>query len=114
MAITPSDKMFFSRFLRKESTEAEKLVWDVLRNRKYRNIKFRRQRVIGSYIIDFYCSEHLFGVEIDGSSHHGKEEYDADRQLEIESKGIRIIRVTNKEIFTDINILLKKIDQAIQ
>ncbi|OGI06122.1 MAG: hypothetical protein A2Y40_02545 [Candidatus Margulisbacteria bacterium GWF2_35_9] len=113
-AITPTDKKFFSRFLRQEATEAEKKVWELLRNRKYRKIKFRRQRVVGEYIIDFYSSEYKLGIEIDGSIHKERKEYDADRQQEIESRGIQLIRVTNKEIFSNINILYQRIDQVFQ
>lgn len=55
--------------LRKNLPKAEQIIWSKLRAKKFLNIKFRRQQGIGPYIVDFYCREYNFAIEIDGSSH---------------------------------------------
>ena len=69
-------KKLFARELRKESTPAEKIVWEHLRNRKFNNLKFRRQHVIHGFVIDFYCHELSLALEIDGDVHLKQKDYD--------------------------------------
>ena len=104
-------KKVFARELRKNATPEENIVWTVLRNRGYKNLKFRRQHVIEGFVVDFYCNEYNLAIEIDGKIHEKQEYYDNLRQLLIESEGINFIRVTNDEINIDINILLERIDK---
>ncbi|MFH1390365.1 MAG: endonuclease domain-containing protein [Candidatus Margulisiibacteriota bacterium] len=94
-------KKEFSRTLRKDLTKAERFFWEVVRERKLFNLKFRRQHVIKGFILDFYCHEILLGIEIDGSIHNKQKEYDQERQAIIESMGVAIFRYTNKEILSD-------------
>jgi very-short-patch-repair endonuclease len=61
--------------------------------------KFIRQKMIGSFILDFYCSKLLLGIEIDGDSHIWKEAYDKMREGKIRHKWIKIIRYTNDDVF---------------
>ncbi len=107
------NKKTFSRKLRKNSTHEEELVWEQLRNRQYRNLKFRRQHVVLGFVVNFYCHEQKLAIEIDGKIHEKQKEYDCLRQMLIEEKGILFIRVTNEEINTDINILLQAITNSI-
>ncbi len=58
-----------ARELRIKETKAERIVWRLLRNRKFLNLKFRRQHQIGLYIVDFYCDELKLILELDGSVH---------------------------------------------
>lgn len=102
-------KKVFARSLRKEQTPEEEIVWNLLRNRKFINLKFRRQHDIEGFIVDFYCHELRLAVEIDGGVHDKQKDYDELRQELIENKGIRFVRVTNDEIKKDVNILLEKI-----
>ncbi len=102
-------KKEFARRLRKEATKEEKIVWEVLRNRKYLNLKFRRQHVVEGFVVDFFCYELDLAVGIDGKIHEMQKEYDELRQNIIEEKGIKFIRVTNEEIRKDVNILLERI-----
>ncbi len=102
-------KKQFARLLRKDSTNAELLVWNALRNRKFNNLKFRRQHEINGFIIDFYCHELRVAIEIDGKIHEGQKDYDQLRQEMIENENITFIRITNEDIMKDINILLEKI-----
>ena len=66
-----------ARALRKASTDAEALLWSHLRNRQFRNLKFRRQVPLGHYIVDFYCHEFQLVLELDGGQH--SEEVDRSR-----------------------------------
>lgn len=109
-----SIKTEFARHLRKESTPEEKIVWEMLRNRKYRNLKFRRQHVLEGFVVDFYCHEFRVAIELDGKVHLKQKEYDELRQEIIESKSIAIIRITNEELLRNRDIVYKKIDEAIK
>ena len=102
-------KKVFARSLRKEQTPAESIVWELLRNRKFMNLKFRRQHVIEGFVVDFYCHDLRLAVEIDGGVHARQRDYGELRQILIEEKGIRFLRVSNAEINRDINHLLVRI-----
>jgi very-short-patch-repair endonuclease len=91
-------KKVFARELRKEQTPEEAEVWEILRNRKFMNLKFRRQHVIEGFVVDFYCHELRLAIEIDGAVHNKQKDYDELRQMLIEDEGIRFIRVTNDEV----------------
>ena len=88
----------FSKNLRNNMTYEEKKLWyRFLRKNKY---KFLRQKIIGKYIIDFYCAKLNLAIEVDGSQHYRAEnrEYDAIRTDYLNNYGIKVIRVTNKDI----------------
>ena len=104
-------KKQFARNLRHESTPEEDKIWNALRNRKFNKYKFRRQHVIEGFVVDFYCKNLRLAIEVDGKIHERQKEYDELRQRLIEEKGIKFIRITNKEVNKDINILLSKIDE---
>ncbi|KAF0135324.1 MAG: DNA methylase [Candidatus Saganbacteria bacterium] len=106
-------KKIFARTLRKEQTKAEKIVWELLRKRKFMDLKFRRQHVIEGFILDFYCHELKLAVEIDGGIHERRKDYDEVRQEIIESEGIQIIRFTNNEIINNKRDVLNKIEKSI-
>jgi len=80
---------------RKYPTEAEKIFWLELRNSHY---VFLRQKPLGKYILDFYCSKLLLAIEIDGDSHDNKKYLDKERDLYFEQRGIKTVRLTNKEV----------------
>ena len=101
----------YSKSLRKKQTDAEKLLWSNLRNRKLNGYKFRRQHAIKSYIVDFYCAEKMLSVELDGGIHNKKEqkEYDHARTEFLMEQGITELRFTNEEVFDNILDVLDKI-----
>ena len=72
-----------ARKLRNNSTKSEALMWNFLKGKQIRGCDFHRQKPIGNFIVDFYCSELLLAIEIDGESHYGNEEKDLKRQKEI-------------------------------
>ncbi|MBP9213191.1 MAG: endonuclease domain-containing protein [Chitinophagaceae bacterium] len=83
---------------RKAGIYSEVLFWQQVRNKQFHNIDFDRQRIIGNYIVDFYVKALGLVVEIDGVSHEGKVEYDATRQLFLESLGLKVFRTTDGEV----------------
>ena len=72
-------------------------------------MKFRRQQGVGPFILDFYCPEHKLGIEIDGSSHDYKYEYDEKRTEYLRSQGIRLLRFSNQQVFTSMQGVLAEI-----
>ncbi len=111
----PKQLLENARELRKNLTEAEELLWQLLRNRQLNNLKFRRQHPLkAGFILDFYCAESKLGIEIDGGYHNQKEqkEYDAERTKIIQEYGIRIIRFTNEQVLLNIEQVLNDIISA--
>ena len=96
--------------LRKNPTYEEKLLWQVLKVNQL-GVRFKRQHPIWLYIADFYCHELKLVIEVDGSIHDVKEVMDHDklREEDIISFGIKVIRFRNKEIRTEIEIVIDKI-----
>jgi len=100
-----------ARSLRKNSTWAEKKLWINLRNHKMAGLKFRRQQSLGSYILDFYCAEKRFCIEIDGGQHDMPEHRQLDQKREefLRSEGIRTLRFWNSQIRENLPGVLEKI-----
>jgi very-short-patch-repair endonuclease len=98
------------RYLRRKMTDAEVILWKELRNKKI-GYKFRRQYGIGSYIIDFYCPQLKFGIELDGDVHALNNVYKKDliRDKFLNECGIIIKRFWNHEIFEEIDSVLEVI-----
>lgn len=86
---------------RNNPTEAEKTMWNILRNKKL-GFLFLRQKPMGKFILDFYCSKLMLAIEVDGDSHDNKKYLDKQRDLYLEQRGIKTIRFTNEEILNDI------------
>ncbi|MDO9184829.1 MAG: endonuclease domain-containing protein [Bacteroidia bacterium] len=98
------------------TTKAEKIVWEVIRNRKIENCKFRRQHPIDKFVAEFYCHEKKLVVEIDGEYHNKKEQIQLDeaRTQVINEYGITVIRFTNEEVLNDIQSVIEKIINALK
>lgn len=92
-------KLELARQFRKNPTESEDAVWQMLRNRQIKNLKWRRQQVIDGFIADFFCAELNVVLEIDGSVHDNEEvkEYDAFRTSVFEERGIKVFRLKNED-----------------
>ena len=93
-------KYKLARNLRKNSTKEEYIIWQILRNRKFFNLKFKRQVPIGKYIVDFLCEEKNLIIEIDGGQHNSDTNIikDEERTKFLESKGYKVIRFWNNDI----------------
>jgi len=103
------------KYLRKNSTKAELLLWQELRNKKFLNAKFKRQFGVGKYVLDFYCPEVKLAIELDGELHTEKNaiEYDKIRTVFLNSVGIKVIRFKNEELFEKMPIVLEQIKKEI-
>jgi adenine-specific DNA-methyltransferase len=98
-----------ARKLRKNSTDAERLLWRHLRDRRLRGYKFRRQHVIGHYIVDFVCPVSKLIVEVDGGQHADRMAYDASRTRFMASQGFRVARFWNHDVLRDVDSVLSVI-----
>lgn len=107
-------KILFARKLRKKMTNAEKILWDVLRDRRCENCKFRRQVPLGIFIVDFCSMEHRLIIEIDGGIHDKKIEYDEERQQLLTQAGFRVLRFKNEEIEQDLSSVMQRIRNEIR
>ena len=106
----------YGRELRQSGTDAEKILWKELRNRKLNGLKFRRQHPIDKFIADFYCHEKKLIIELDGFIHDAKEniEYDANRTYMLNEIGIKVIRFRNEEVIKDTKVVIKKIKEYVK
>ena len=73
-------------------------MWQQLRKQKFKNMDFDRQKIIGNYIVDFYCVSCRVVIEIDGSSHDEKYEYDRERDAYLEGLGLTVIHVLAADV----------------
>ena len=103
----------FAKHLRKNQAPAEQLVWEGVRNRRCGGYKFRRQVRIDQYVVDFLCVAKKVIVEIDGVSHEGREDYDAQRTKHLEMRGYHVIRFTNDDVYEDVDAVIEAIYQCL-
>ena len=103
------------RELRQNATHAEKLLWQLLRNRQLDGWKFLRQHPIGKYVLDFYCHEAKLAIELDGSQHAEPDQaqHDAERTRALEAEGIRVLRFWNNEVLKNTDTALQAIWNAL-
>jgi len=87
-----------ARSLRKNQTDAERVIWQQLSNRQLLGYKFRRQQVIGPFIVDFVCLEPKLVIEVDGGQHAEQQEYDQNRSHYLQRLGYRVLRFWNHEV----------------
>ena len=100
--------------LRKNLTKEERHLWyDYLRTYP---VKFLRQKIIGKYIVDFYCAKAKLIVELDGSQHYEEKgmEYDAERTNYLEQYGVRVLRIPNNEVTQNFRGACEYIDLAVK
>ena len=97
--------------LRKNTTPGENNLWTILRKKHFEGYKFRRQHPIFKYIADFYCHELKLVIELDGGIHLNPEqaEYDRGRTLQLNELGIEVMRISNQEVWDDIDEVSFKI-----
>ena len=102
-----------AKILRLNMTDAEKLLWEKLRNKQISGLHFRAQHPIDIFIADFYCHKIKLIIEVDGGIHNTEEQrlHDIGRTAEMEEYGIKVIRFTNDEIFKNIDNVIIKIEK---
>jgi len=99
--------------LRKSQTQAEEFLWEILRNRQFMKLKFRRQHQIGDYIVDFYCHDKRLVIEIDGGIHNKQYQIKKDKKRDVylTSLGITVLRFTNEQVINNIENVLQEISE---
>ena len=104
-----------ARELRKNMTYGEVLLWNELKDDKLWGFDFDRQRCIDNYIVDFYCKELMFAIEVDGMSHDNEEAFlkDEIRQSRLESLGVRFLRFTEAEVKYDRDNVIRVLEGKI-
>jgi len=104
-----------ARALRKNSTDAERILWSELRDHRLNGVGFRRQVPIGNYIADFICHAAKLVIELDGGQHFSdqSEQADAIRTAAIEAKGFRVLRFSNHDVMTNRAGVLETIATAV-
>ncbi|MHB8092509.1 MAG: endonuclease domain-containing protein [Syntrophales bacterium] len=95
--------------LRRSSTDAERLLWQRLKAKQLKGLKFRRQEQIGRFIADFVCYEKSIIIEADGGQHALEKEKDAERTQWLNSQGFTVLRFWNNEILTNIDGVMEAI-----
>ena len=105
-----------SRQLRNNMTEAERLLWERIRTKQLGGHQFYRQRIIGSYIADFYCHKARLVIEVDGSQHQTPEGIEADEQRDdsMRSFGITVLRFTNVDVLQNIEEVVETIAERLR
>lgn len=93
----------FAKTMRSNATDAENLIWQLLRAKRFMNLKFRRQHVIAPYIVDFYCYELGLVIELDGSQHGTDDaiEYDTERTKFLEALDLKVVRYWNNDVLVN-------------
>jgi len=108
---TPPHMIELAKKLRKNQTDAETLIWKLLRNRQIANAKFRRQHPIEGYIADFYCHEHKLVIELDGGQHFTEEGMQKDvlRTQRFNELGISVLRFDNRQVLLETEAVLEEV-----
>jgi len=99
-----------SRKLRKNGNLSEVLLWEQLKAKKMKGYQFMRQKPIGNYIVDFFCSKLKLVIEIDGESHDQKLEKDRLRQQKLESLGLSFLRFYDLDVKNDLDGVIRVIE----
>ena len=105
-----------ARELRKRQTPAEDIAWELLRDRRFVGLKFRRQHQVNHYIADFFCAEHKLDIELDGEVHKSPEveKKDATRDKMLRSLGFKVLRFQNQLVLDQPDEFLRQIAAALE
>nr|WP_281377990.1 DUF559 domain-containing protein [Chiayiivirga flava] len=105
----------FARTLRERSTDAESFFWQLLRDRRIAGLKFRRQHVLSPYVLDFYCDQLRFAIELDGGQHNEPSSVarDSRRDAFLASRGIDVFRIWNHDALARTGDVLVQLNHRI-
>jgi very-short-patch-repair endonuclease len=99
--------------MRKAGYLHEVLFWKRVRNKQIHNLDFHRQQIIGNFIVDFFAPEIGLVVELDGSSHDGKTEYDKEREVYLLSLGLKVIHFTAKDVLQKLDYVVESLNSQV-
>ncbi len=102
-----------ARELRKAGNLSEVLFWNQVKNRKFLGLDFDRQKIIGNYIVDFYCKDLGIIIEIDGITHDGKIEYDEQRDDYLKSLGLKVIHIPDLQVRNNLSGVMEFVKDEI-
>ncbi len=105
--------LFFARHLRRNQTEAESRLWYFLRARRFADHKFRRQKPIGPYVVDFCCVKGKLVIELDGGQHAVRSDADQKRTEFLNRQGYLVIRFWNDDVLARTENVLQEIWRAL-
>ncbi len=103
----------FAKSMRREMSEPERRLWEILRAKRFKGIKFRRQNVVGRYIADFYSRDVMTIIEVDGDSHGFQHDYDAERETYFDRLGYQVIRYTNRDVMSNLEGIWTDLDRRV-
>ncbi len=98
-----------AKHLRSRQTDAEQRLWYHLRAHRFMGLKFKRQKPVGRYIVDFICEERRLIVEVDGGQHAQQTGYDRQRDTWLRERGYRVLRVWNHDVLQQLDGVLEQI-----
>lgn len=98
-----------ARALRREMAEAERCLWYQLRAHRFMGLKFKRQKPLGRYIVDFVCLERRLIIELDGSQHAEQFVYDERRDCWLRTQGFDVLRFWNHEVLLQTDAVLERL-----
>ena len=106
----------FARELRKRMTDDEIRLWARLRLHRLNGHRFQRQRIIGNYIVDFYCPSAKLVIELDGGQHYFEEKHNADSQRDdyFKKKGLKVLRFSDTEVLKNTDTVIDEILRNIE
>ncbi len=104
-----------ARTLRRSQSDAERKLWSILRNSRLDGVKFRRQQLVGVYIVDFISFEKNLVIEVDGGQHNDPStaREDVERTSNLKSRGYRVIRFWNNDVLQNTQGVVQKILEAL-
>ncbi len=100
-----------SQHLRTNMTDAEKRLWSRLRRKQLKGLPFYRQKIIGKYIVDFYCPKTDLVIELDGGQHYSENGRASDgiRDSNLTKMGLKVLRFSDGDVFENINGVMAEI-----
>ena len=102
--------MKYARELRKNMTDAERLLWSKIRGKQLKGYQFYRQKILGNYIVDFHCPKANLIIELDGGQHYSDKGIRRDRIRDsyLKSLGLKVIRFSDRDVFDNLTGVLEK------
>jgi very-short-patch-repair endonuclease len=105
-----------SRELRNNMTDTERVLWSKLRRKQLKGYQFYRQKIIGNYIVDFYCAKAKLVVEVDGAQHYSEEMLEADKQRDdyLRGSALTVIRFSNLEVQKNLDGVVERVLECLE
>ena len=103
-----------ARQLRKAGYLHEAKLWNKLKSKRLLGLDFDRQKIIGNFIVDFYCKTRKTVIEIDGTSHDFKGEYDSARNAFLEGLGLSVIHIQAKDVLENVDEVIRNLEMTLQ